>query len=497
MAYVEVAPGGRYFMTTDGKPFLAIGHNDAMVWPTLLCMHYEQDLASVEAYIKMLAEHGVTVLRIMLEYCQDDEWYFENPVGQPLPEAVLYWDDLIGLCECYGVRLLISFWDTFFMSRRWEHHPYSKGSSGFDGPGSFCTSPSAFEAQKGRISFFIERWGNSPAIFAYDLLNEIHPYWGGTPEEQHRWVGEMARFVKGYEMERWGKRHLLTVSIFGSKPENGYDELILRHPELDFASTHVYEFGLVDNPDNSIDCAVVMSDAVKFALEQMPVRRPFTDSESGPIHLFMDLHRQLEEPFESEYYHNMSWAHLATGGAGSGMRWPFRVPHCLTPEMHLVQRGMSRFAAACNLDWLTFAPELGGHLLGLRNRSDASATAASVLLFGCLDGTQALVWLLRDSRIALDPESVDLDLCIERMEPGQYIAEFWETYSGEKLGEVVCCSVGSLTSPVQVGTASLIAASLRDVQPTGGATLRIALPSFTLDLAVTIKLQSSGQGRSL
>ena len=48
-------------------------------------MHYEADLATTEAYIRMLAEHGVTVLRIMLEYCQDEYWFFEDPVGHPLP----------------------------------------------------------------------------------------------------------------------------------------------------------------------------------------------------------------------------------------------------------------------------------------------------------------------------------------------------------------------------------------------------------------------------
>lgn len=110
MRYVQVAPGGRYFMTEDGAPFLVVRHNDAMPWPGMYNLHYEQDVATTEAYIKMLAEHGVTVPRIMLEYGQDQHWFFERPVGRYLPEAVLYWDDLIGLCERYGMRLLVQFW---------------------------------------------------------------------------------------------------------------------------------------------------------------------------------------------------------------------------------------------------------------------------------------------------------------------------------------------------------------------------------------------------
>jgi mannan endo-1,4-beta-mannosidase len=487
-------------MTDDGQPFLAIGHNDAMPWHNLWHMHHELDVATTEAYIKMLAEHNVTVLRIMLEYCQDDCWYFEDPVGQPVPDSVLYWDDLIGLCERYKVRLLVQFWDTFFMSRRWERHPYSRPGSGFDGPGSFCVSPTAIEAEKRRIKFFVDRWGDSPAIFAYDLLNEIHPYWGGTPQDQYRWVTEMARFVKQYEMERWGKRHLLTVSVFGSRPEGGYDDLILRHHELDFASTHVYEFGQVDNPENTVDCALVMRSAVRFAFSQMADVRPYTDSESGPIHLYMDLKRQLEDSFEMEYYHNMSWAHLATGGAGSGMRWPFRDPHALTPGMHAVQKGMARFVSDCGLDWLRFSPQPIDHLLRLTHsdptNSDKEAReVASLIPFGCSDGEQALIWLLRDCRTSsVDEPLPPIDLLVPQLQSGEYVISFWETYRGVRKEEHRLAvpetrhhapsgsSMASATNRLEAGVAQIEA---RD--QAAAAYLRLPLPPFTTDLAITIR----------
>lgn len=474
MPWVTVAPGKRYFMTEDGEPFLVIGHNDAMPWPTLMGMQHERDIASVESYIKMLVDHGVTVLRIMLEYCQDNRWFFEKPVGKPLAKAVRYWDNLVGLCERYKLRLLVLFWDTFFMARRWKQHPYAQPGTGFEGPWSFCTSPQAMEAEKARIKFFIERWGNSPAIFGYDILNEIHPHWGGTPEEQCRWVTEMARFIKECETARWGKSHLLTLSVFGARPEDAYRDLVLRHPALDFATTHVYEFGPIDNPDNVIDCAIVMRDSVRFAFEQMvdDEMRPYTDTESGPIHLFMDLEGNLEDEFENEYYHNMSWAHLATGGAGSGMRWPFRNPHHLTPGMHEVQKGMARFVASCALDWNSFSPNPVDHLLAVEGRCpEARCEDTSVLCFGCGDAEQALFWLLRDFRereITEEVVSHPLDLSIRCMEPGNYNIEFWETYSGVKLGDSV-----PLVVPADQGVGAE-----RDV--------RLALPLFEKDLAITV-----------
>jgi mannan endo-1,4-beta-mannosidase len=469
LSWVRVAPGGRSFVTEDGEPFLVIGHNEALPWPPLRPLLGRRDLPAVESYLTFLAAQGVTVLRIMLEDCEEAAWFFEDPADRPRPEAVQMWDDLIALCERTGLRLLVVLWDTFHLFLGWSRHPYARPGSGFDGPGSFCVSPSAFEVQTQRVAFFIDRWGGSPAVFGYDLFNELHPAWGGQPGDQYRWVTEMARFVRERELARWGKSHLLTVSSFGGNPFPEYQELVFCHPALDFASTHVYAFGAVDNPQNTIDCALVMRDAVAFGVSRMREPRPYTDTESGPIHRFMDLRETLPEAFDDEYFHNMSWAHLATGGAGGGMRWPFRDPHCLTPEMHAVQRGMSRFLPA--LDWVRFSPEPWNHRMRVvtRGAADAGADTARlpVLPFGCGDRRQALAWLLRDTRvIGLETVLPAADLILPGLEPGLYVAEFWETYEGLKTGEqrfVVEAREGMICE------------------------LRLALPQFERDLALTIR----------
>jgi mannan endo-1,4-beta-mannosidase len=254
----------------------------------------------------------------------------------------------------------------------------------------------------------------------------------------------MAQFIKGYELERWGKRHLLTVSVFGHRPEGGYIDLILRHPELDFATTHVYDqIGRVETPANTVEGALVMQDAVRYAYAHMTAMRPYTDSESGPIHAFMSGRRPMPEAMDDEYYHNMSWAHLATGGAGSGMRWPFRHPHTLTPGMHRVQQGMARFRSA--LDWIRFAPQpLDDRLQVTAQETDAGLP---LLTFGCADREQALIWLLRDLR-AVGPETSlpSAMLHLGDMSPGAYRATFWDTYAGEQTGEQDFAVSGSDTT---------------------------------------------------
>jgi hypothetical protein len=101
-----------------------------------------------------------------------------------------------------------------------------------------------------------------------------------------------------------------------------------------------------------------------------------------------------------------------------------------------------------------------------RGAADAGADTARlpVLPFGCGDRRQALAWLLRDLRvIGLDTALPAADLILPGLEPGSYVAEFWETYEGLKTGEQ------------------------RFVVEAGSRQLRLMLPLFERDLAVAIR----------
>ena len=76
---IRVTPQGRYFETFDGRPFLFIGFNDAISWPSLSGLYRRKDVAAVDDYLTDLAEHGVTILRLMLEYGHHDSHFLEQP----------------------------------------------------------------------------------------------------------------------------------------------------------------------------------------------------------------------------------------------------------------------------------------------------------------------------------------------------------------------------------------------------------------------------------
>src|SRR4051794_10567570 len=94
LPWVEVAPGVPYFATDQGELWTPIGQNDAITWPELRGAFRQRDLLSVETYLQYLAAHGVTCLRLMLEYNQVEHRYLERPAGHFQPNMVRLWDDL-------------------------------------------------------------------------------------------------------------------------------------------------------------------------------------------------------------------------------------------------------------------------------------------------------------------------------------------------------------------------------------------------------------------
>jgi len=292
--------------------------------------------------------------------------------------------------------ILLTPYDTFFLWRRWGRHPYNRRNGG---PCArrpqllLCASTRA--AMKARLTFAVERWGASGALFAWDLFNEIHPAQAeGRAEPLGDFIADLGAHVRALETRLYGRAHPQTVSMFWpeiiNRPALDLATPTFRHPALDFASAHLYEHGTIDHPRNTVDAAVSTGRIVRRALAEIVDGRPFLDSEHGPIHTFKDHHRTLPAAFDDEYFRHMQWAHVASGGAGGGMRWPNRHPHTLTPGMRAAQRALSGFLPL--IDWARFRR---------RNLNDEVAVEGGAFAtFACADDRQAVVWLLRTDTVA-------------------------------------------------------------------------------------------------
>jgi hypothetical protein len=462
LSWIEVAPNVPYFATQEGDTWTPIGQNDAVTWPELAGAFRRRDMASVESYLGLLQVSGVTVLRLMLEYNQGSHRHLERPAGVFQPNMVQLWDDMVALCERYGLRLLLTPFDTFWMWLHWSHHPYNARNGGPCSDRSrWLLSPEMRTAIKQRYAFAIERWGGSGAIFAWDLWNELHPAHAANSTAPFAdFITDLSEFVRAAELKRYGRVHPQTVSYFGPTiVENPHiADIVFRHPLLDFASIHFYERDTIDCPRNTVDPASSTGKLIRGALAQIHDSRPFFDSEHGPIHIFKDRHITLPESFDDEYFRHMQWAHFASGGAGGGMRWPNRHPHQLTAGMRAAQNALARFLPL--IDW---------HRFRRRNLNDeVGSTSGDLALFACGDEDQALAWLLRtdsigpDGRLRRDVAPVDATLSLPGLRAGDYRVTAWDTCLGN-------------------------ATSVTTLRHQGQGNLCIPLPRIATDLALAIR----------
>ena len=444
LQWIGVAPKAPFFVDESGAPWTPIGQNDAITWPELAGLYRRRDLPAVEGHLRYLKSHGVTCLRLMLEYAQVRHRYFERPAGRFVPAMVQLWDDLFAMCERIGLRILLTPVDTFWMWLHWRWHPWNRANGGplTDMRQSLlCTDTRA--VLKARLEFAVRRWGGSGALFAWDLWNEIHPAHGGDEVDcWHDFIADISAHVRGLELELYGRSHPQTVSLFGPelelKPHLAMRPPIFRHPDLDFATIHIYRSRSIDDPRDTAAPARAMGRIVRESLKEISDNRPFLDTEHGPIHAFKDKKRTLPDAFDDEYFRHLAWAHLASGGVGGGMRWPNRNPHVLTPGMRVSQRAMAGFLPL--IDWTNFARRNLNEEVRVRN-FDA---------FACGDGRQALLWLLRrrslgsDGRMRTDLTPISARVEVPGLAPGAYRIRGWNTLEGSTGEELTAWSDGAV-----------------------------------------------------
>ncbi len=446
LPWIQVAHGSPYFTDEHGTPWTPIGQNDAISWPELIGLFRRRDLAAVESHLQWLKAHGVNCLRLMLEYAQVRHRYFERPAGRFVPAMVQLWDDLFAMCERVGMRILLTPVDTFWMWRHWQHLPWNVANGGpLRSMSEALTCRDTRGLIKNRLEFIVRRWGGSGALFAWDLWNEIHPAQGGdSVDSWNEFIHDLSTHVRRLENELYGRSHPQTVSLFGPELvlQPGHApamrEALFRHPDLDFASIHIYAKGTIDMPRDTVAPAVAMGEIVAECLDEIVDDRPFLDTEHGPIHNFIDKKKTLPEPFDDEYFRHCSWAHLASGAVGGGMRWPNRNPHVLTGGMRKAQRAMADFVT--NIDWTRFR----------RRNLNPKLRVRHFHAFGCADERQALVWLLRrntlgsDRRVRADAVPVEAEITLPDLADGRYRIRGWNTEAGVPVEDVQAHATGGL-----------------------------------------------------
>lgn len=342
---VAVLPGGRAFQAADGKPYVPIGYNHNLDWTELekantLADDYDPNAA--DRWFAKLAANGVNLVRMMVETPPSGN--LEEKVGTFRYEHMLWLDRVVAAARKSGVRLMLTPYDTFWMNVRQETSPYWEANGGPLGykPG-WYEKPELRAAHKRRLHWLIDRYGNLGTVFAWEPMNEVDLWWDAPPATIGKWADDVVEDARAYQRKRWGVARLFTLSIADPLPRGPLADLAFRRPDLDIANVHLY-IGASRDPREPWVAVPTEAEGVRHALSEVRDGRPFMDTENGPID------RWVPDPkLDDAVFHDQSWSHLASGGAGSGLRWPYRGPHHLSDGMLAHLKAMRRFCDS--VDW--------------------------------------------------------------------------------------------------------------------------------------------------
>jgi hypothetical protein len=235
---------GTRFVTDSGHPFFPLGHD--------LCWRYP-DIPPLTELLHRMGAAGMNWSRIWAcawdgknpvltrhnAYSKQEKeiWLEKAPLGEFLPSALRQWDDLVGAAEASGIRFqFVLFHHGLFSTSadaNWDEHPWSRANGGFlDRPQDFFTNETARDYSRRWLRYAIARWGHSPAVFAWELFNEVE--WTDAIQKDHDWAtvvawhNEMAAYVRSLDPYH----HLVTTSS------------AIEHPELysamDYYQPHAY-----------------------------------------------------------------------------------------------------------------------------------------------------------------------------------------------------------------------------------------------------------------
>jgi len=161
---IKIAPGGRTFVTEDGKPFVPLGVNyyrpgtgwAPQIWKKFDAPATRQDFARMKAL-------GVNCVRVFLTY---GSFYMEPDAL--LPEGLAKFDEFLAMAEAAGIYVHPAGLD------HWEGTPAWAS-------GDRIADERVLVALEGFWRKFAQRYRGRSVIFAYDLRNEPEVPWDSPP----------------------------------------------------------------------------------------------------------------------------------------------------------------------------------------------------------------------------------------------------------------------------------------------------------------------------
>jgi len=415
----------QYFEFDDGSLYYPVGQN--VCWAS----NYDYFAQKIQAY-------GGNYLRVWL--CP---WnlQLEDPKepGKYDLRTAKALDDLLDLCQRRGLAVQLVLRYHGMQRDSWDKNPYNTANGGpCKYAGDFFTDARAKDLHKSFLDYVVARWGHSPAIFAWELWNEVDLARADRETDIVDWHRDMAAYLKRID----ANRHLVTTSVSAPGRCAGLFEL----PDLDFVPVHIY------GPD-------VFTRVYESYLAYRPLRKPiFIGEFSAGTRPSDDL-----EDARGIHLHAGLWLAFTTPLAGNAMPWWWDT-FIDKNKLYTHWAALTRYAQG-------FDPR-GKSFEVVRSKIQV-AEGVSASLQGILAPSEAYLWVYDEDRI-LRPDRAERPLlptprpvALAGMLAGTFQVEVWDPHEGKVLSQKT------------VSTAD--------------GTLRFALPACSRDVAV--KVTKEGEAR--
>lgn len=203
----------------DGTPFFIVGQN--VCWTT--------DWAP---YLDKMKAYGANACRIWLCPWGLNLERKTAPGTYDLKEAERI-DALMAKAEATGVRIIFCFTFHGMNADEWHQSPYNQVNGGpCARPQEFFTDGQAKRQFRRLLTYAAARWGSSPALLSWELMNELDLARYDQPDDAGNWAREMAGHLKRVDAHG----HLVTVSVSNTD----FQQELFEDGRIDFVSIHAY-----------------------------------------------------------------------------------------------------------------------------------------------------------------------------------------------------------------------------------------------------------------
>lgn len=297
----------KYFSLSNGKSYIPVGCNLAAI----------SDLEAMEHYMYELHRNGANYVRVWLN---SEFFEIEKEYGKWDETAVAHIDRLLELAGMYGMKVKMcieSFRKIIPGRNRWDTKASYHVSNGgpFEDMQDYISSERGKEEYLRRLTFLKERYGDSPAVFGWELWNEMNAVEAVGIEE---WNMEMLDVV--HEMF---PKNMVMQSLGSLDRESSFPiyEFVNRLESNDVMQVHRYLDEGAGLPVCSAPLDILAGDAVRHILDY-GVEKPVLLAECGAV---MPSHSGPHEVYgndrEGIILHDFLFAPFFCGAAGPGHLW--------------------------------------------------------------------------------------------------------------------------------------------------------------------------------